>query len=627
MISGNATFNMAAVFRLSLPCTFRRRVPKISWIRNLSSHSSGNGNGAKAPVSSLLEKLKSSSATEADISKLSDMLSTKPLPEKSKVTRRKGLSSRELKTGLQHKRADTEEWKYNKSLGEIKMQEAMSQDEKSLGISDSSRNGDGTEVPVSSLLEKLESSSATEADLSKLSDMLSTKPLPEKSKVTRRKGLSSRELKTGLQRERADTEEWKYNESLGEIKMQEAMSPDEKSLGISDSSRNGDGTEVPVSSLVERHESSSATEADLSKLSDMLSTKPLPEKSKVTRRKGLSSRELKTGLQRKRADTKEWKYNKILREIKIQEAMALGEKSLGISESGNLLSILKEAEQEPGQDNVNGMLEKLIEETRSGRKKVFQRTAESTLESTEHMRQRPQRVDKSLEDLDKSRLTAAERSKKDVDPSLNQKIRDLLSEVEIQPKQLGTAKTIVAAVENWGMTANHQRRTLKEEHDYQTKEMSSIKRPSGLMLLEGESAGLFDDVISKAKTADVKINNVAQSNFLYHLEELDHVDKIGYLGVKRNAFADQIRLSNRLWQYPIDNEVCKIEEENTSFEEHVFLEYLLDDFPSKGPVRRFMELVINGLQRNPFLSVEQKKERVRWFHDYFSNFSEEELSF
>ena len=72
---------------------------------------------------------------------------------------------------------------------------------------------------------------------------------------------------------------------------------------------------------------------------------------------------------------------------------------------------------------------------------------------------------------------------------------------------------------------------------------------------------------------------------------------------------------------------CKVEEEGVSFEEHVFLEYLLDDFPSKGPVRRFMELVINGLQKNPHLTVEMKKERVGWFKNYFSDFSEEELNF
>lgn len=395
----------------------------------------------------------------------------------------------------------------------------------------------------------------------------------------------------------------------------------------SDSSGNGNEAEAPVSSLLEKLKSSSAAEADLSKLSDLLSTEPLPEESKVTRRKGLSSRKRKIRLQPKKVNTEELKYNKILRDLQMQEDISAGGKSLGISESGNLLGVLKEAEQESEEDDAKSMLEKSIEETRSRRKKTYRRIAASISESSGYTRQRPQTVDKSLEDLDKSRLNAAERSKQNVDPSLNQKIRDLLSDVEIQPKQLGTAKTIVAAVENWGNTANRQRITLKEEHHYQAKEMSSMKKPSGLTLLEGESAGLFDNIISQAKTADAKINNVTESSFLYHLEEMDNVDKIGYLGVKRNAFADQISLSHRLWQYPIDNEVCKIEEENTSFEEHVFLEYLLDDFPSKGPVRRFMELVINGLQKNPYLSVEQKKERVRWFHDYFSNFSEEELSF
>ena len=393
----------------------------------------------------------------------------------------------------------------------------------------------------------------------------------------------------------------------------------------SDSSRNG--AKIQVSSLLEKLKSSSSTEADLSKLSTTLSTNPppVPEEttsleSKVSRRKGLSSRKLKTGLKAKRANTKEWKYNEVLREMRMQEDPSLEE-----IRPDDLIGSLKKGEQEPGQNDAKNFLEKSIEETRSRRKNVFQISAASTSESTGHTRRRPQLVEKSLEDLDKSRINAAGRSMQKVDPSLNQKIKDLLSEVEIQPKQLGTSKTIVAAVENWDTTTNYQMITLKEEHDCQTKEMTSFKKPSALMLLEGESTGLFDDIISKAKTA--KINNVLESNFLYHLQELDNLDKIGYLGVKKNAFADQISLSNRLWQYPVDNEVCKIEEENTSFEEHVFLEYLLDDFPNKGPVRRFMELVINGLQKNPHLTVEQKKQRVRWFHDYFSNFSEEELSF
>ena len=594
MISGKATFNMAALLYsrlsltgLSLPYTFVRRVPKISWIRKLSSDSSGNENKAEVPVSSLLEKLKSSSA---------DVLSTKPLPEETKVTRRIAANKSESSgyTRLRPKRVD-------KSLEDL------------------------------------------------------DKSLPEGTNMTRRKGLSSHNLKTRSQPERANTEKLKYNKVLRDLQMQEDMSSGGKSLKISESGNllgvlkeakqeyEQDEAKSMLGKSIEetrsrRKKPFQRITTNISESSGYMRQRPnrvdieglgksLPEETNMTRRKGLSSHTLKSHSEPKIADTEELRYNKILRDLQMQEDMSSGGKSLKISESGNLLGVLKEAEQEYEQDKAKSLLEKSIEETRSRRKKPFQRIAANISESSGYTRQRPKRVDKSLEDLDKSRLNAAERSKRDVDPSLNQKIRDLLSDVDIQPKQLGTAKTIVAAVENWGTTANRQRITLMEEHDYQTKEMSSMKRPSGLMLLEGESTGLFDDIISKAKTADAKINNVTQSSFLYHLEEMDNVDKIGYLGVRRNAFADQISISNRLWQYPIDNEVCKIEEENTSFEEHVFLEYLLDDFPSKGPVRRFMELVINGLQKNPYLSVEQKKQRVRWFHDYFSNFSEEELSF
>ena len=314
--------------------------------------------------------------------------------------------------------------------------------------------------------------------------------------------------------------------------------------------------------------------------------------------------------------TRGWKYNKVLREMRKD---ASREKlSLGDSKSGNLLGFLRQAVDESAQDDLKGMLEKSIEQTKSSKKKIFK-----TIESTQYRSSRPrtQWVEKTLEEVEKSQIDQAERSQKDVDPKLNQKIKSLLSDIEVAPKQMGTARTLVAAVENWGTNASYQRKTIRDEYEYQTNELPSS--PSEL-LLQGERTGLFDSIVSKAKTA--KINDT-QSNFLHHLDELDKVDKIGYIGVRRNAFANQLSLSNRLWKYPIDNEVCKVEEENTSFEEHVFLEYLLDDFPSKGPVRRFMELVVNGLQKNPYLSVEQKKERVRWFHDYFSNFSEEELNF
>lgn len=60
------------------------------------------------------------------------------------------------------------------------------------------------------------------------------------------------------------------------------------------------------------------------------------------------------------------------------------------------------------------------------------------------------------------------------------------------------------------------------------------------------------------------------------------------------------------------------DELNTSFVEHVFLEEHLDPWcPKKGAVRNFMELVCTGLSQNPYLSVEEKHEHIKWYRNYF----------
>lgn len=58
-------------------------------------------------------------------------------------------------------------------------------------------------------------------------------------------------------------------------------------------------------------------------------------------------------------------------------------------------------------------------------------------------------------------------------------------------------------------------------------------------------------------------------------------------------------------------------EKATPFYEHVFLDKHLNAFPQSGPVRRFMELVIMGLGKNPHLSVAEKVEHINWYEDYF----------
>lgn len=74
----------------------------------------------------------------------------------------------------------------------------------------------------------------------------------------------------------------------------------------------------------------------------------------------------------------------------------------------------------------------------------------------------------------------------------------------------------------------------------------------------------------------------------------------------------------KLWKFPIDNEQGMDDERNVFFAEHVFLEGLIDEWcPRKGPIKHFMELVCVGLSKNPFLTVEEKKDHLNWFRQYF----------
>ena len=44
-----------------------------------------------------------------------------------------------------------------------------------------------------------------------------------------------------------------------------------------------------------------------------------------------------------------------------------------------------------------------------------------------------------------------------------------------------------------------------------------------------------------------------------------------------------------------------------------------------GPVRHFMELVVNGLSKNPYYSVQEKHQFIEEYRKFFSHYSLEEL--
>lgn len=92
----------------------------------------------------------------------------------------------------------------------------------------------------------------------------------------------------------------------------------------------------------------------------------------------------------------------------------------------------------------------------------------------------------------------------------------------------------------------------------------------------------------------------------------------------QSGFHDLMDKVHRQWSFPVDNEVSKAEE-GVGFDEHVFLEHLLNDFPNTGNIRQFMELVVTGLQQNPYLNVQDKKEHIEWFREYFQNMPDEQV--
>ncbi|KAM6970159.1 small ribosomal subunit protein mS31 [Aplochiton taeniatus] len=145
-----------------------------------------------------------------------------------------------------------------------------------------------------------------------------------------------------------------------------------------------------------------------------------------------------------------------------------------------------------------------------------------------------------------------------------------------------------------------------------TAELGAERRKKSLFL--GKRLGIFSP-----PTEPDMANTVAAGPTLW---DLDFAEKLAMSvnQLPRNGFEEMVQWTKqgKLWQYPIDNEAGLEEEADVPFHEHVFLERHLEGvFPSQGPVRHFMELVVAGLAKNHCLTVTQKKEHIAWFGDYF----------
>ncbi|NXM77384.1 RT31 protein, partial [Serilophus lunatus] len=131
-------------------------------------------------------------------------------------------------------------------------------------------------------------------------------------------------------------------------------------------------------------------------------------------------------------------------------------------------------------------------------------------------------------------------------------------------------------------------------------------------LKEGKRLNIF----TKASTEPEHALKTVSSPTIWDLEFAKEIAAVT-AQPPRNGFEEMIQWTKEgiLWEFPIDNEVGM--EDDAEFHEHIFLEKHLEGFPKEGPIRHFMELVICGLSKNPYLSVKQKIEHIEWFEKYF----------
>ncbi len=53
------------------------------------------------------------------------------------------------------------------------------------------------------------------------------------------------------------------------------------------------------------------------------------------------------------------------------------------------------------------------------------------------------------------------------------------------------------------------------------------------------------------------------------------------------------------------------------FYDHVLLNHHLAQFPDIDQVQRFMEIVLNGLSLNSYMTLDEKREIIEWYRKFF----------
>ncbi|XP_030090294.2 28S ribosomal protein S31, mitochondrial isoform X1 [Serinus canaria] len=166
--------------------------------------------------------------------------------------------------------------------------------------------------------------------------------------------------------------------------------------------------------------------------------------------------------------------------------------------------------------------------------------------------------------------------------------------------------------EQWGARLSGRISLQLDEDGQRTRPERSSAMDSRRTLKVGKRLNIF----TKASTEPEHALKTVSSPTIWDLEFAKEVAAVT-AQPPRNGFEEMIQWTKEgiLWEFPIDNEAGM--EDDAEFHEHIFLEKHLEGFPKEGPIRHFMELVICGLSKNPYLSVRQKVEHIEWFQKYF----------
>ncbi|NWS51644.1 RT31 protein, partial [Chunga burmeisteri] len=193
-------------------------------------------------------------------------------------------------------------------------------------------------------------------------------------------------------------------------------------------------------------------------------------------------------------------------------------------------------------------------------------------------------------------------------------IRNVISEMAV--KRQSPAQRAVRISNRISLELDEDGQRIKPERLSQSFDSRRYFRCFFFFVYRSLKVGRRLNIFTKASTETENALKKVSSPTIWDLEFAKEIAAIT-AQPPRNGFEEMIQWTKEgiLWEFPIDNEAGM--EDDAEFHEHIFLEKHLEDFPKQGPIRHFMELVICGLSKNPYLSVKQKIEHIEWFQKYF----------